>query len=78
MMRSGNPALRDNTFTKVRAASGVDAMTIQGTVNKTFILLFLTVFSASWVWIEAINAKVVGNEAVQGNPRSICSLVSLR
>jgi uncharacterized YccA/Bax inhibitor family protein len=49
MMRSGNPVLRADTFTRAKAA-GSGAMTIQGAVNKTFILLFLTVFSASWVW----------------------------
>jgi len=54
MMRSGNPALRADTFTKVRATSSVNAMSIQGTVNKTFILLFLTVLSASWVWDKPI------------------------
>ena len=54
MMRSGNPALRANTFTKVRAASSAKAMSIQGTVNKTFILLFLTLFSASWVWDKPV------------------------
>lgn len=53
-MRSGNPALRADTFTKVRAASPANAMSIQGTVNKTFILLFLTVLSASWVWDKPI------------------------
>jgi len=54
MMRSGNPALRADTFTKVGAVSSANAMSIQGTVNKTFILLFLTVLSASWVWDEPI------------------------
>lgn len=49
-MRSGNPALRSNTFTGVRAVSSGQAMSIQGTVNKTLVLLFLAVFSASWVW----------------------------
>lgn len=49
-MRSGNPALRSNTFTGVRAVSSGQAMSIQGTVNKTLMLLFLAVFSASWVW----------------------------
>ncbi len=50
MMRSGNPALRRDVFTKVRATSSDNAMSIQGTVNKTFILLFITILSASWVW----------------------------
>lgn len=49
-MRSGNPALRSNTFTGARAVSSGQAMSIQGTVNKTLVLLFLAVFSASWVW----------------------------
>ena len=50
MMRSGNPALRADMFRDV-AMQGTDtAMTIQGTVNKTFMLLVLTVFSASWAW----------------------------
>lgn len=50
MMRSGNPALRADTFTKVRSSSSAERMSIQGTVNKTFILLFIALFSASWVW----------------------------
>jgi len=54
MMRSGNPALRANTFTKVPVSSSAGTMTIQGTVNKTFILLFLTILSASWVWDNPI------------------------
>ena len=51
MMRSGNPALTANTFTAMApAASSQYAMTIQGAVNKTAILLFLTVLTASWTW----------------------------
>lgn len=50
MMRSGNPALRADTFTQVRSLDSADIMSIQGTVNKTFILLFLTAISAFWVW----------------------------
>lgn len=54
MMRSGNPALRADTFTKIRAVSSANAMSIQGTVNKTLILLFLTLLSASWVWDKPV------------------------
>lgn len=50
MMRSGNPVLGDNTFTNVPAVDSSEAMTIQGTVNKTTILLFLLVVSATWMW----------------------------
>ena len=49
-MRSGNPALRADVFTKVRSLDSENVMSIQGTVNKTFFLLLLTFFSASWVW----------------------------
>ena len=37
MMRSGNPTLRNETFTQVAPYGDTTAMTIQGTVNKTFI-----------------------------------------
>lgn len=53
MMRSGNPALKANTFTQARSFDRENSMSIQGTVNKTFILLGLAVFSASWVWDNA-------------------------
>lgn len=58
MMRSSNPALRENAFDNVGSYSSSTSMTIQGTVNKTFILLFLTVFSATWVWGNA--ARISG------------------
>jgi uncharacterized YccA/Bax inhibitor family protein len=50
-LRSGNPALTANTFKGIIAAGErSDVMTIQGTVNKTFALLFLLVMSAGFVW----------------------------
>ncbi|MFC1522029.1 Bax inhibitor-1/YccA family protein, partial [Elusimicrobiota bacterium] len=50
-MRSANPALKANTFASYRnMAHGSDAMTIQGTVNKTGFLLLLTILSASYTW----------------------------
>jgi uncharacterized YccA/Bax inhibitor family protein len=50
MMRSGNPALRADVFTRKRSLDSTQVMSIQGTVNKTFILLFCTTASAMWVW----------------------------
>ncbi|HPM76387.1 MAG TPA: Bax inhibitor-1/YccA family protein [bacterium] len=51
-MRSGNPALGDNTFTTVAAFDAPsDVMTLQGAVNKSFILLFLVVLSAAMSWV---------------------------
>ena len=50
-MRTSNPALQANVFKAVpRVQGGANAMTVQGTVNETLILLALTFFSASWVW----------------------------
>ena len=47
--RSGNPALSDATFRKEGAAIG-KVMTLQGTVNKTGILLALLVICAFSTW----------------------------
>ena len=56
--RSGNPALNAETFTTEARGSGPrgiqstasEVMTLQGTVNKTGILLALVVLSASYTW----------------------------
>lgn len=49
--RSANPSLNKNTFTKVKDLSLSDnLMTLQGTVNKTGILLIIALLSASYVW----------------------------
>jgi len=50
-MRSGNPALSSKTFTNI-AHSGLEKMTIEGTVNKTSISLLLLMISASYTWIN--------------------------
>lgn len=49
-MRTGNPALTGDAFTRAASYGGTGTMTIQGTTNKSFILLFLVMLSASWVW----------------------------
>ncbi|MEA2082557.1 MAG: Bax inhibitor-1/YccA family protein [Elusimicrobiota bacterium] len=49
-MRTANPALNSKTFAMSGAYSVSEKMTLQGTVNKTGVLLFLLAFSASWVW----------------------------
>jgi uncharacterized YccA/Bax inhibitor family protein len=51
MIRTANPTLSDQTFGKYARARAVEeTMTIQGTVNRTGILLALAVISASWTW----------------------------
>ncbi|MGB8352374.1 MAG: Bax inhibitor-1/YccA family protein [Chthoniobacteraceae bacterium] len=47
---TGNPTLNQNTFTDVRGATGQEAMTVQGTVNKASILLILVTLAASYTW----------------------------
>ncbi len=51
-MRSGNPALGQNTFLDIGSGRvvGDQAMTLNGTVNKTGLLLLLIVISASYTW----------------------------
>jgi uncharacterized YccA/Bax inhibitor family protein len=62
-MRTGNPALTDNTFSAVgRVARADEAMTIQGTANKTLLLLICVLITAAWVWskyFQAMNPQVV-------------------
>lgn len=49
-MRTANPALTDKTFRGIRVADRSMAMTVQGTVNKTAILLVLVLLGAWWTW----------------------------
>jgi uncharacterized YccA/Bax inhibitor family protein len=50
-MRTANPALNSKTFQEYSSKTGVvDSMTIQGTVNKTAIMLCCLLLSAGWTW----------------------------
>jgi len=49
-MRTANPALNSKTFTGLPRVVDDRTMTIQGTVNKTALLLLLVLFSSSWTW----------------------------
>jgi len=60
-MRTANPALNSKTFTEVARISDLSlSMTIQGTVNKTLLMLILVVIPAAWMW----NLLNTGNPAV--------------
>ncbi len=61
-MRTANPALNDNTFREVRGAdySG-QSMTLEGTVNKTGILLMLIVASAAFTWQQYMAGSAMVN-----------------
>ena len=52
--RSSNPTLKDNAFENLASADGTQQMTIEGTVNKTGILLLLVIASAAMVWSKAM------------------------
>ncbi|MFG6116864.1 Bax inhibitor-1/YccA family protein [Halobacillus sp. MO56] len=49
-MRTANPTLNDNIFGRQRAKSGKRTMTLAGTVNKVFILLFILMATAYYTW----------------------------
>ena len=64
-MRSGNPALKDNTFLDLGSGTLVQgdagAMTLNGAVNKTAILLVLTLAGAMFTWAQFSAAMAAGN-----------------
>jgi uncharacterized YccA/Bax inhibitor family protein len=50
-MRTANPALNSKAFTGLgRATDAAEAMSIQGTVNKTALLALLALVPATWTW----------------------------
>jgi uncharacterized YccA/Bax inhibitor family protein len=60
-MRSGNPALKDSTFLDLGSGSVVTndsaVMTLNGTVNKTAVLLVLTMLTAAFAWTQALTPQ---------------------
>jgi uncharacterized YccA/Bax inhibitor family protein len=48
LLRSNNPVLKEKAF--AGPIVGGEAMTIQGTVNKTGLLLFFVIVTAAWTW----------------------------
>ncbi|WP_119717772.1 Bax inhibitor-1/YccA family protein [Cognatilysobacter tabacisoli] len=55
-MRTGNPALKESTFLDLGTGAVVrrdgDAMTLNGTVHKTAVLLLLSVLTAAFAWSQ--------------------------
>ena len=64
-MRSGNPALKDNTFLDLGSGTlvqgGAGTMSLNGTVNKTALLLLVTLAAAMFTWAQAAAAITAGN-----------------
>ena len=69
LMRTSNPALGENAFRGARAiqygerfggslpGERVESMTLNGTVNKTGILLVLAMASAGWTWFQFMQTR---------------------
>jgi uncharacterized YccA/Bax inhibitor family protein len=55
LMRTSNPALNEKFF-RGSALSG-EGMTVQGTVNKTGLLLLCAMATAAWTWHQAFEAQ---------------------
>ncbi|MBB4130318.1 putative YccA/Bax inhibitor family protein [Xanthomonas campestris] len=69
-MRSGNPALRESTFLDLGSGAVVtrdgQAMTLNGTVNKTGALLLMALVTAAFAWNQSIG--------LDGKPLPIASV----
>jgi uncharacterized YccA/Bax inhibitor family protein len=68
--RSGNPALNDRVFgSQPRPAFGEERMTLQGSVNKAFLLLVVLLAGAFWPWSQYLttgDASVVTTPLLVG------------
>jgi len=69
-LRSGNPGLNDKTFaSQPLVGLGGERMTVQGAVNKSFLLLVVLLAGAFWPWSQYLStgdASVVTTSLVVG------------
>jgi uncharacterized YccA/Bax inhibitor family protein len=70
LVRSGNPGLNDKTFAGLpRVGAAGEAMTLQGTINKAFLLLVVLLAAALLPWSQFFasgNPAVVAPEIMVG------------
>lgn len=68
--RSGNPGLNDKTFSGLpRPLAADQRMTLQGTINKSFLLLVVLLLGAFWPWSQYLStgdASVAGTSILVG------------
>ena len=50
---SSNPALGDKVYQTAAAEASGDVMTLQGTVNKSILLVLLVIGTSAWAWTSA-------------------------
>jgi len=59
-MKTTNPALSNKVLEQLgrtgQAYAG-EAMTVEGTINKTALLAFLVIVPAAWIWSEVVRAQ---------------------
>ena len=69
-MRSGNPVLKESTFLDLSSGSvypgSANAMTLNGTVNKTGLMLLLLVLTAAFSWSQAVVQTPDGPQLAPG------------
>jgi uncharacterized YccA/Bax inhibitor family protein len=66
--KTGNPGLNERTFSAVpRPAVGEERMTLQGTVNKSFLMLTVLLLAALWTWARFFGAG--------GDPAAVSALM---
>jgi uncharacterized YccA/Bax inhibitor family protein len=59
LMATSNPAMNEAVYLRSgRAETSVNAMTLQGTVGKTAILLLILLVAAGYTWSQAINGSM--------------------
>lgn len=51
-----NPVLNSKTFSAPGVATGAETMTVEGTANKTGLLLLICLATSSWIWTQTYNA----------------------
>jgi len=59
MLRTSNPALKESTFRNLPRVAEGEAMTLQGTVNRTGIALLILLGAAAFVWNSAPTVAMV-------------------
>ncbi len=58
MMRTANPALNEKVFQQAGSVDIAQGMTVNGTVNKTGIMLLLLIAGATYTWSEFMAGNV--------------------
>jgi uncharacterized YccA/Bax inhibitor family protein len=62
--KSSNPVFGKDIFNKSSVGAGDEVMTVNGTINKTAVMLLLVVFAASFTWRKFFGAFDPANPAV--------------